>query len=124
MVADTGQWEQSAGFALDTHPRVLRWVKNEHLGLRIPYRKNGVPAVYIPDFIVVLQLADGRELILLIEIKGQYADDADLKAKAAGRWVAAVNRTGDWGTWRYLVVTDPPAVIKELDALVGTLGGQ
>lgn len=119
MVADTGTWEQSAGFALDTHPQVLRWVKNEHLGLRIPYRKNGVPTVYIPDFIVVLRTADGRELIVLIEIKGQYGDDADLKAKAAERWVAAVNRTGDWGTWRYLVVRDPPAVLKALDALAG-----
>jgi type III restriction enzyme len=36
MVADTEKWEQSAGFVLDTHPSVERWVKNEHLGLRIP----------------------------------------------------------------------------------------
>jgi type III restriction enzyme len=56
-------------------------------------------------------------LILLIEIKGQYGDDADLKAKAAERWVAAVNRAGGFGTWRYLVVTDPPALMKVLDGL-------
>lgn len=36
MVADTEKWEQSTGFVLDTHPSVERWVKNEHLGLRIP----------------------------------------------------------------------------------------
>jgi type III restriction enzyme len=113
MAADTKTWEQSAAFALDTHPGVERWVKNEHLDLRIPYRKNGVPASYIPDFIAVLVAG----LILLIEIKGQYGDDADIKAKAAERWVAAVNRAGGHGTWRYLVVTDPPALMRVLDEL-------
>ncbi|HYN78199.1 MAG TPA: hypothetical protein VES73_10455, partial [Lamprocystis sp. (in: g-proteobacteria)] len=98
-----------------THPGVERWVKNEHLDLRIPYRKHGVPTSYIPDFIAVLVAG----LILLIEIKGQYGDDADLKAKAAQRWVAAVNRAGGHGTWRYLVVTDPPALTQELDRLAG-----
>ncbi len=113
MAADTKKWEQSAGFALDIHTAVVRWVKNEHLGLRIPYRKQGMPASYIPDFVAVLEMG----LNLLIEIKGQYGDDADLKAKAAERWVAAVNRAGDFGTWRYLVVTDPPSLTKELERL-------
>ena len=86
MAADTKQWEQSAAFALDTHSNVVRWVKNEHLGLRVPYRKHEVPANYLPDFIAALNLdhmGDHMgELILLIEIKGQYGDDADLKALA------------------------------------------
>lgn len=116
MVADTEKWEQSAGFVLDTHPAVTRWVKNEHLGLRIPYRKHGVSAHYYPDFIAVLTTG----LTLLIEIKGRYADDADLKAKAAQRWVAAVNRCGDYGTWQYLVITDPPKLMLELDQLTGS----
>lgn len=103
MVADTRKWEQSAGFALDTHPGVIRWVKNEHLGFVIPYRKNGIPARYIPDFISVLDIG----LTLIIETKGRYGDDADLKAKAAERWVNAVNEEGNWGLWRYVVVTDP-----------------
>jgi type III restriction enzyme len=113
MVADTKTWEQSAAFVLDSHPAVVRWVKNEHLGLRIPYRKDGVPSNYIPDFVVVLE----SELRLLIEVKGQYGDDADMKAKAAERWVAAVNRLGEFGSWRYLVVKDPPALTKVLDEL-------
>ena len=115
MAADTKQWEQIAAFALDAHASVVRWVKNEHLGLRVPYRKHGVPASYLPDFIAVLLCG----LILLIEIKGQYGDDADLKAKAAQRWVAAVNRAGGFGTWAYHVVTDPPALGKLLDELSG-----
>jgi len=113
MAADTKTWEQAAAFALDSHYAVARWVKNEHLGLRIPYRKEGVPSSYLPDFVAVL----AQGLTLLIEIKGQYADDADLKAKAAERWGAAVNRVGGFGTWRYLVVTDPPALTKVLDEL-------
>lgn len=113
MAADTKTWEQSAAFALDSHPGVARWVKNEHLGLRIPYRKDGVPSSYLPDFVAVLM----QRLNLLIEVKGQYGDDADLKAKAAERWVAAVNRVGGFGTWRYLVVKDPPALTKALDDL-------
>jgi hypothetical protein len=86
------------------------------LGLRIPYRKQGVPAHYYPDFIAVL--ATG--LTLLIEIKGRYADDADLKARAAQRWVAAVNRCGEHGSWRYLVITEPPKLMLELDRLTGS----
>jgi type III restriction enzyme len=111
MVADTKKWEQSAGFALDSHPGVIRWVKNEHLGFVIPYRKNGVPARYIPDFIALLDIG----LTLVIETKGQYTDDADLKAKAAERWVNAVNEDGNWEFWRYVVVKDPTKLPKLLD---------
>ncbi len=92
MVVDTKKWEQSAGYALDTHPGVVRWVKNEHLGYFMPYRKNGIPARYIPDFYAVLDIG----LTLVIETKGQYGDDADLKAKAAERWVNAVNEESNW----------------------------
>ena len=111
MVADTNRWEQSAGFAFDTHPGVVRWVKNEHLGFVIPYRKKGVPARYVPDFIVELDIG----LKLIVETKGQYNDDADIKAKAAERWVDAVNEDNNWGMWMYVVVKDPTQVLKLLD---------
>jgi hypothetical protein len=75
MVADTARWEQSAAFALDAHPGVVRWVKNDHLGFVIPYRKRNILARYIPDFIVVLDSG----LQLIAEIKGQFDDDADMK---------------------------------------------
>ena len=80
---------------------------------RLPFFTIGHAALGLPDFIAVL--ATG--LTLLIEIKGRYADDADLKAKAAQRWVAAVNRCGECGTWRYLVITEPPKLMLELDQL-------
>ncbi|MCG6942237.1 MAG: hypothetical protein LJE69_13420 [Thiohalocapsa sp.] len=113
MAADTNTWEQSAAFALDSQPSVERWVNNEHPGLRVPYGKGGVPASHLPDFIAVL-LAGLR---LLIEIKGQYGDDADLKAKAARRWTAAVTGHGGFDTWQYVVIQDPPALTRLLDEL-------
>uniref|UniRef100_A0A1W6STP2 Hydrolase n=2 Tax=Nitrosospira lacus TaxID=1288494 RepID=A0A1W6STP2_9PROT len=106
MAADTQKWEQTAVFLLDSHPGVKKWVKNERLGFFIPYRKKGLPARYMPDFIVVTDSA----LNVIVEIKGQVTDDADVKAKAAQRWVNAVNRLGQHGTWHYLLVTDPGAL--------------
>lgn len=103
MVADTQKWEQSAAFLLDAHPGVRKWVKNERLGFFIPYRRNGLPARYAPDFIAVTD----RDQNVIIEIKGQVTDNADAKAKAAERWAAAVTRLSSYGTWHYLLVTDP-----------------
>ena len=104
--------EQSAAFLLDTHPGVRKWVKNERLGFFIPYRNKGLPARYVPDFIAETD----SDLNLIVEIKGQVTDEADAKAKAAHRWVGAVNRLGQNGTWHYLLVTDPGALGKVLNA--------
>ncbi|WP_310596207.1 BPTD_3080 family restriction endonuclease [Sphingomonas sp.] len=112
MVADTKKWEQSAAFLLDSHPGVRRWVKNDRLGLFIPYRNRGVPTRYIPDFIVMTD----KGLNVIVEIKGQVTDSADAKAKAAIRWVNGVNRLGTQGEWAYMFVTDPGRVGEELNA--------
>ena len=112
MVADTRKWEQSAAFLLDSHAGVKSWVKNDRLGFFIPYRNRGLPAQYVPDFVVVM--ASGQNLI--VEIKGQVTDSANAKAKAAQRWVGAVNRLGQHGTWHYLLVTDPGRLGQMLNA--------
>lgn len=115
MVADTQRWEQSAAFLLDSHVGVKSWVKNDRLGFYILYRNRGLPARYIPDFLVVTD--SGQNLI--IEIKGQVTDSADAKAKAAQRWVAAVNRLGIYGNWHYLLVTDPSSLGPMLNGFTG-----
>lgn len=66
----------------------------------------------MPDFIAVTDA--GAHVI--IEIKGQVTDSADAKAKAAERWVGAVNRLGTQGRWLYLLVTDPGRVGLMLNA--------
>ncbi|HEY4071563.1 MAG TPA: hydrolase [Herbaspirillum sp.] len=113
MVADTKTWEQSAATALDSHSVVARWVKNDHLGFVIPYRKDGILRRYLPDFIV--ELAGGERLI--IEIKGQIGD-AEVKAVAAHRWCNAVNNDSRFGQWTYHLVRQPSDLIKLLDACV------
>lgn len=120
MVADTGKWEQSAAFALDSHPGVGRWVKNDHLGFTIPYRKKNIPARYIPDFIAVLD----NGLQLIVEIKGRYDDEADVKAKAAQRWVQAVNQLGEYGRWDYVVMDDPQKLGAAIDGFVNAASGR
>ena len=103
MVADTQKWEQSAAFLLDSHPGVRKWVKNERLGFFIPYRNRGLTARYLPDFLVVTD----KDQNVIVEIKGQVTDSSDVKARAAQRWVDAVNRLGQHGEWHYLFITDP-----------------
>ena len=111
IVADTKTWEQAAATALDAHPSVQRWVKNDHLGFVVPYRRDGVRRRYLPDFIA--QLTTGEWLI--VEIKGQEGDSA-VKAAAAHRWCKAVNNEGRFGQWTYSIVRQPADLMKLLDS--------
>jgi type III restriction enzyme len=89
-------WEREAAEILDSHPRVSAWVKNDRLGLVVPYRKDGSPRKYFPDFLVDLEDEDH----LIVEIKGQVGDAA-IKKAAAERWCRAVTNDGQFGRWTY-----------------------
>lgn len=89
-------WERQAAELLGKHPAVEAWVKNDRLGLVIPYRKDGSAKKYLPDFIVRLKGGD----YLLVEIKGQIGD-AMIKKAAAERWCRAVTNDGRFGRWEY-----------------------
>jgi type III restriction enzyme len=110
VVADTKQWEQAAAYRIDTHPRVVAFVKNQGLGFAIPYLHNGQQHDYIPDFII--RLDNGVQLIL--ETKG-YDPLDEVKAAAAYRWVDAVNADGSFGEWRYAVAHEVSKVEPILD---------
>ena len=112
VVSDTAKWEQSAAYGLDTHGAVAAWVKNDHLGLQIPYRLSNKRHVYLPDFVV--RLTTGVHLLL--EIKGQLGD-AEVKQAGARRWVEAVNRDGRWGCWTYAMLKHPADLYPLLDQL-------
>jgi type III restriction enzyme len=101
VVADTKQWEQSAAYLIDKHPRVEALVKNAGLGFAIPYLHNGQMHDYMPDFIVRLNAEAPQYLIL--ETKG-FDLLEEVKRAAAERWVAAVNADGAYGHWQYAVV--------------------
>lgn len=103
-------WEREAAELLGTHPVVESWVKNDRLGLVIPYRKEGVPRKYLPDFIVLLTTGD----YLMVEIKGQIGD-ALIKKAAAERWCRAVTNDGRFGRWSYHLCFGASELRKVLD---------
>jgi len=103
-------WERQAGELLDQHASVRAWVKNDRLGLVVPYRKDGVARKYLPDFVVELQ---GGER-LLVEIKGQLGD-ALIKKAAAERWCRAVTNDGRFGKWSYHLCFGKKELAKVLE---------
>jgi type III restriction enzyme len=111
-VVSDSNWEQSAAYHLDNHPRVAAFAKNQGLGFTIPYLHSAGMHEYAPDFVALLD--NGVHLIL--EPKG-YDDLGEVKAQAAERWVAAVNADGRFGDWRYLLVREMntiPALLEEV----------
>ena len=102
LVLDTLTWEQSAAYQIDHHPAVQSFVRNVGLNFVIPYLHNGATHEYQPDFVV--RLAGAPERYLIAEVKGPDWDGtAEIKAQAALRWCAAVNATGRYGHWDYLL---------------------
>ena len=122
VVLDTNTWERSACFYLEASDVVKYYVRNDHLGLSIPYQHQGVPHNYEPDFIV--RLNDGTNVLL--ETKGYKRQLESLKSEAARRWVAAVNnwnreRLGDaeqQGRWVFYMCEDPQLLDSELNQLI------
>ena len=113
-VCDSG-WEVSMAEVLDRHQSIKRWIRNERLGWTIPYRHDGMPRQYEPDFIAVADLPDGRELNIVIEIKGKEQDtDADKKRWTTDYWLPAVNGHPGFSkgkAWTYLYIDQEPTDI-------------
>jgi type III restriction enzyme len=110
VVADS-KWENSAAYHLEQHPRVAAFVKNQGFGFAIPYLHASGMHEYVPDFLV--RLDNGMTLIL--EAKGGRDENAEVKAQAAQRWVAAVNADGRCGEWRYAICRDMNLVPHVID---------
>jgi type III restriction enzyme len=96
-------WESSEASELDRSNLVDSWVKNDHLGYEILYTHNGVVKKYRPDFLV--RLKGGRMLVL--EVKGQDADEHRTKREFLAEWIRAVNSHGGFGRWSADVSFDP-----------------
>lgn len=92
---------------VEDHDRVHAYVKNQNLGLEVPYLMAGTPRRYLPDFIV--QIDDGHDdpLNLIVEIKGYRGEDAKEKANTMrAYWVPGVNNLGKFGRWAFAEFTD------------------
>ena len=109
-VLDSG-WERSDARALEEHPQVEAWVKNDHLGFEVSYDDRGVVRGYRPDFIV--RFRSGTMLIL--ETKGEERERDRSKWNYMKEWVRAVNASGEFGQWSFDVIRGPKEIPGILD---------
>lgn len=109
-------WEARAAEVLDKHAAVGAYIKNDGLNFTIPYLHNGKPSEYIPDY--VIRLAQAPDRFVIAEVKGaDWGGLADVKAQAAHRWCAAVNATGEFGHWDYMMARNVLELAPYLDAV-------
>ncbi len=100
-------WEGELCRVVEGHPKVIAYVKNQNLGLEVPYRYGSEARRYIPDYIV--QVDDGHDdpLNLIIEIKGYRGEDAkEKKATMDTYWIPGVNNLGHYGRWAFAEFTE------------------
>jgi type III restriction enzyme len=118
VVCDS-DWEAEFCRAAEAHPRVLAYVKNQNLGLEVPYLMGSTPKRYLPDFIV--QVDDGHPdpLNLIVEIKGYRGEDAkDKAATMDAYWVPGVNNLGKYGRWAFAEFTSVYEIEAEFSKLI------
>ncbi len=120
-VVKDSSWEIALAQALEGHPRVLAYAKNQALGFEIPYLDGGAMRRYLPDFLVRLD-ASPEPLHLVLEMKGQRDESDKAKAQTArDMWVPGVNALGGYGRWAFAEFTDPYTTEDEFKALVTKL---
>ena len=108
VVEDSG-WEGICAKTLDELPEVLAYVKNAFLDFKIPYVKDGKDRDYLPDFIARVQLPDGQQVNLIIEVTGMNKDKAEKKWYVENRWLPAVNAVREkrgYDRWAFLEVDE------------------
>jgi type III restriction enzyme len=108
VVIDSG-WEEQFALAAEHHPNVLRYVKNQGLGLEVPYRDGSQARKYIPDFIVVVDdgLGSDNPLHVIVEVKGYRDENVKLKSETMKtQWVPGVNNLGQFGRWEFIEYGD------------------
>ena len=116
-----GGWEAEFCRVAEAHPRVKAYVKNENLGLEVPYRSGSYTRTYIPDFILLVDDGRGEDdlLNLVVEIKGFRNQDARMKKLTMDTyWVPGVNGLGDYGRWAFEEFTDAYEIEDGFDALM------
>lgn len=116
-------WEAEFARVVEAHPKVISYVKNQNLGLEVPYLYGSTPRRYLPDFIV--QIDDGQPdpLNLIVEVKGYRGEDAKDKANTMRTyWVPGVNNLGRFGRWAFAEFTAVYQMEEEFAKLLESLG--
>ncbi|HUO08340.1 MAG TPA: DEAD/DEAH box helicase family protein [Phycisphaerae bacterium] len=102
-------WEGEFCRVAESHPRVIGYVKNQGLGLEVPYRYGSETRKYLPDFIVLVDDGHGPDdpLHLVVEIKGYRREDAkEKKSTMDTYWVPGVNHLATYGRWAFAEFTE------------------
>ena len=114
-------WEAEFCRVAEAHPRVRAYVKNQGLGLEVPYRFGSETRKYLPDFIVLVDDGHGDDdlLHLIVEIKGYRREDAkEKKATMDTYWVPGVNHLGAQGRWAFAELTEVYQIEADFEAKV------
>jgi type III restriction enzyme len=114
-------WEGEFCRVAEAHPRVRAYVKNQNLGLEVPYRYGSETRKYLPDFIVRVDDGHGHAdlLNLIIEIKGYRREDAkEKKSTMDTYWVPGVNHLGTHGRWAFAEFTEVYQIEADFEAKV------
>lgn len=122
IVCDS-DWEAELCRVVEAHPKVRAYVKNQNLGLEVPYLMGSTQRKYLPDFIV--QIDDGHPdpLNLIIEVKGYRKEDAKEKANTMrSYWVPGVNNLKKFGRWGFAEFTAVFEMEAEFKKLVDGIG--
>jgi len=107
VVLDAPKWEHSVAYQLERMPEVVAYARNDHLDFTIPYEWQGVRHEYRPDYLVRWCGQNGREMTVVLEVKGFETEQDRQKETAAKRWIRAVNHHGEFGQWVFSVCKDP-----------------
>ena len=120
VVCDS-DWEAEFARAAEDHPRVLSYVKNQGLGLEVPYKDGSTARFYLPDFIVNIDDGHGADdpLHLIVEVKGYRRENVKLKSETMHqKWIRGVNNLGAYGRWAFEEFNDVFEMQKEFAALI------
>jgi type III restriction enzyme len=118
VVCDS-DWEAEFCRVAESHPRVRAYVKNQNLGLEVPYLMAGQRRKYIPDFIVQIDDGEPEPLNLIVEIKGYRGEDAKEKANTLrAYWVPGVNNLKQFGRWAAAEFTAVYEIESEFNKLI------
>lgn len=121
VVLDSG-WEGGIADLCEGLGEVAAYVKNDHLGLTVPYVFQGKGHDYVPDFVLRLRKRDDEDVerYLLVEVSGGQKTHVSpgptaIKATTArDSWCAAVNNHGGFGRWGYVEITSMTDAIRTL----------
>jgi type III restriction enzyme len=117
LVVTDSEWEAEFARVAEAHPAVLSYVKNQGLGLEVPYLKGASSHRYLPDFILKINDGHGEEnpLNLIVEIKGFRGEDAQQKALTMHTyWIPGINHLATHGRWAFLEITQPFSMESDL----------